>query len=142
MIKKAKNILSLNSDEVFDFFMKSEQFHGFELPEYFDFGEVLTYVKKSIGNKPYEDCLSDVLPDDLPDVNLDILLNKDGLYAIRPLTLANPFLYYFLAREICSKPSWEAPKYHLHPRQETQEVALHHASLPTGVGEQRGTALE
>ncbi len=108
MIKKAKNILSLNSDEVFDFFMKSEQFHGFELPEYFDFSEVLTYVKKSIGNKPYEDCLSDVLPDDLPDVNLDILLNNDGLYAIRPLTLANPFLYYFLAREICSKPSWEA----------------------------------
>lgn len=27
-----KNILSLSSNEALDYFMKSEQFHGFELP--------------------------------------------------------------------------------------------------------------
>ena len=73
--------------------MKSEQFHGFELPEYFDFDKVLSFVRKSIGSKSYEDCLTAVFPDDLPNVNLDILLNKDGHYAVRPLVLANPFLY-------------------------------------------------
>ena len=33
-----------------DFFMKSEQYHGFELPEYFTFDEVLKYVRETIGN--------------------------------------------------------------------------------------------
>ena len=103
-----KNILTLSSTDALDFFMKSEQFHGFELPEYFDFDKVLKYVKQTIGDKPYEECLTDILPDDIPNVNLDILLNKDGHYAVRPLILANPFLYYFLAREICCPSGWEA----------------------------------
>lgn len=41
----AKNILTLNSQEAMDFFMKSEQYHGFELPEYFTFDQVLRYVR-------------------------------------------------------------------------------------------------
>ena len=69
MIKKAKNILSLKSNEVLDFFMKSEQYHGFELPEYFDFDKVLLYVRESIGEKLYDECLTDIRPDDLPNVN-------------------------------------------------------------------------
>ena len=40
-----KNILTLNSREAMDFFMKSEQYHGFELPEYFTFDQVLRYVR-------------------------------------------------------------------------------------------------
>lgn len=108
MSKIAKNILSLTSNEALDFFLKSEQYHGFELPEYFKFNKVLEYVRKSIGDKKYEDCLTDVCPDSLPNVNLDILLNKDGHYAVRPLILANPFLYYFLAREVCCPSGWDA----------------------------------
>lgn len=108
MNNKVNNILSLTSDEVLDFFMKSEQYHGFELPEYFDFDKVLAYVKESIGDKQYGDCLTDELPDNLPNVNLDILLNKDGHYAVRPLILANPFLYYFMVRELCCKSGWMA----------------------------------
>lgn len=34
MSNEAKNILALNHEEAMDFFMKSEQYHGFELPEY------------------------------------------------------------------------------------------------------------
>ncbi len=41
MAKTAKNILSLSHEEAMEFFMKSEQYHGFELPEYFTFDEVL-----------------------------------------------------------------------------------------------------
>ena len=105
---KYKNILSLTSKDALDFFMKSEQFHSFELPEYFNFDKVLAFVKSSIGNKKYESCLTDVIPDNLSDVNLEILLNKDGRYAVRPLVIANPFLYYFLAREICNPTGWDA----------------------------------
>ena len=37
MTEKTKNILSFNHKEAMDFFLKSEQYHGFELPEYFVF---------------------------------------------------------------------------------------------------------
>ena len=107
MNKKFKNILILKSKEAMDFFLKSEQFHGFELPEYFNFDKVLKAVAKSVGSKSYDECLSDVSPDELTDVNLDILLNKDGRYAVRPIILANPFLYYFLVREVCNPKGWQ-----------------------------------
>ncbi len=42
MAKTTKNILSLNHEEVMDFFMKSEQYHGFELKEYFTFDDCCT----------------------------------------------------------------------------------------------------
>ena len=48
MAKIAKNILSLNHEEAMDFFMKSEQYHGFELPVYFTFDGVLRYVQDII----------------------------------------------------------------------------------------------
>ncbi len=106
-----KNILSLNHQEAMDFFLKSEQYHGFELPEYFVFDELLQSVKKTVGDTPYEECLQEgKSPKQLGDVNLDILLNKDGHYAVRPIILANPFLYYFLVREICNEQSWAVIK--------------------------------
>lgn len=110
-MQNAKNILSFDFKEAMDFFLKSEQYHGFELPEYFVFDELLQAVKNTIADTPYEMCLQKgVLPEQMPDINLDILLNKDGHYAVRPIILANPFLYYFLVREICSKQSWKAVK--------------------------------
>ena len=111
MSKTAKSILSLNHKEAMNFFMKSEQYHGFELPEYFTFDEVLKYVRETIGDAPYEECVQDgLLPDELSDVNLDILLNKDGRYAVRPIMLANPFLYFFLVREVCCEENWSQVK--------------------------------
>lgn len=111
MTEKTKNILSFSHKEAMDFFLKSEQYHGFELPEYFVFDDLLQRVKNAVGDTPYEKCLNEeTSPEQLSDVNLDILLNKDGRYAVRPIILANPFLYYFLVREICNERSWTAIK--------------------------------
>lgn len=110
-MQMAKNILSLDADEVMDFFMKSEQYHGFELPEYFVLDEVLAHEAEKVADKTYEDCLQKGKdPESMSDVNLDILLNKDGRYAVRPIVLANPYLYYFLVREVCSKENWTTIK--------------------------------
>ena len=107
MANKTKNVLSLDAKDAMDFFLKSEQYHGFELPAYFVIDELLQNVKEIIGDLPYEECLQDgISPENLSDVNLDILLNKDGNYAVRPIILANPFLYYFLVREICNEQAW------------------------------------
>ena len=103
---KAKNILSLNAKDAFDFFMKTERYYTFELPEYFDFLPVLDFVKERVGDGEYETCLSSD-PCELTDVSLDVLLNKDGKYGIRPLALVNPYLYYFLVRDMCSENSWQ-----------------------------------
>ena len=108
---KTKNILSLDYNEALDFFMKSEQYHGFELPEYFTFDQVLRYVRETIGVTSYEECVQENISlEELSDVNLDILLNKDGRYAVRPIMLANPFLYYFLVREVCIDENWAIVK--------------------------------
>lgn len=107
MAYETKNVLSLDSKDAMDFFLKSEQYHGFELPEYFVFDELLQNVKRIVEDTPYEECLQNgISPENLSNVNLDILLNKDGHYAVRPIVLANPFLYYFLVREICNEQSW------------------------------------
>ena len=107
MANETKNVLSLESKEAMDFFLKSEQYHGFELPEYFVFDELLQNIKEVVEDKPYEDCLQDgISPENLSDVNLDILLNKDGRYGVLPIILANHYLYFFLVREICNEQSW------------------------------------
>ncbi len=103
---KSVSILTLSADEALDFLMKSEHYHGFELPEYFVFDDVLQYVRQTIADKDYAECLNSA-PEDSDNVNLDIILNKDGKYGIRPLVLANPFLYYFLVRELCNHANWE-----------------------------------
>lgn len=57
MDEKTKNILSLNHKETMDFFLKSEQYHGFELPEYFVFDELLQNLKETVGDALYAECL-------------------------------------------------------------------------------------
>ena len=61
MEKTAKNILTLDHEEAMDFFMKSEQYHGFELPEYFTFDEVLTSVCDVVRTTLYEKYLIEVI---------------------------------------------------------------------------------
>jgi hypothetical protein len=102
----AKTILQLNNREASSFLMKPEQYCTSELPEYFDFSKVLEYAKKSLGNRQLESCKTNVTPDSLSGVSLEILTNKDGKYGVRPLTLPNPFLYTFLVNVICKKHAW------------------------------------
>ena len=79
-----KNILTLNSREAMDFFMKSEQYHGFELPEYFTFDQVLRYVRETIGVSSYEECVQEIISrmiDSLDDMDekrsiIDLVYHK------------------------------------------------------------------
>ncbi len=107
--KKAKTlpITALEAKEAFAFLMSHDRYCTTELPEYFDFNGVLEYAATAIGVKNLDEVVaSGVCPESLHDVNLDVITNKDGKYGVRPLTLANPFLYYMLARDICSEQSW------------------------------------
>lgn len=105
-----KNILSLSASEAMAFLMKPENYQSFELPEYFDFTHILQFTRERVGDARYEDCVSETDVASLADANFELLLNKDGKYGVRPLTLVNPYLYYFLCREVCEESHWTAIK--------------------------------
>ncbi|MEG2600024.1 MAG: RNA-directed DNA polymerase [Muribaculaceae bacterium] len=105
---KATPITKLNGTDALEFLMGTDRYCTYELPEYFDFSGVLYYAKESIGAKSLDECVNDETSlADFDEVNLDIITNKDGRYGVRPLTLANPFLYYMLARDICNEDTWQ-----------------------------------
>ncbi len=98
----------LNNKNALEYFLGMDQYWTTELPEYFTFEPVLNYAKRVIGDKTLDQCLAtNADPMTCVGVNLDVITNKDGRYAVRPLTLANPFLYYMLARDICSETAWK-----------------------------------
>lgn len=108
---KSVRIIELSSKDALDALMSNDFYCTTELPEYFDFSGVLKYAMDNIEDKSLDECVSDdCQPEMVHGVNLDVITNKDGRYAVRPLTLANPFLYYMLARDICSDKSWAAIK--------------------------------
>lgn len=105
---KVKTIFELSADEALDFLMQNDQYVTTEMPEYLDFDPVLTFAREHIADTPIDKCVKDVTPEDMAEANYDIMLNKDGRYAVRVLSLSNPFLYYLLAREICTPEHWAA----------------------------------
>ena len=78
------------------------------MPEYLNFDPVLAFAREHIADTSIDKCLKDINPENMSDANYDIMLNKDGRYAVRVLSLSNPFLYYLLAREICTPEHWAA----------------------------------
>lgn len=105
---KVKTIFELSADEALDFLMQNDQYVTTEMPEYLDFDPVLTFAREHIADTPIDKCVKNVTPEDMAEANYDIMLNKDGRYAVRVLSLSNPFLYYMLAREICTPEHWAA----------------------------------
>lgn len=109
--KNSVRIIELSSKDALDALMSNDFYCTTELPEYFDFSSVLKYAAESIGDRSLNECINgNCQPESLHGVNLDVITNKDGRYAVRPLTLANPFLYYMLARDICSEQAWTVIK--------------------------------
>lgn len=106
--KNAKKVIELSADEALDFLMQNDQYVTTEMPEYLDFNPVLTFAREHIADTSIDKCVKDVTPEDMAEANYDIMLNKDGKYAVRVLSLSNPFLYYMLAREICTPEHWAA----------------------------------
>lgn len=104
-----KLFFDLTADEAKALLMTSAHYHNFELPEYFNFDNVLNHVQNTVGDRPYTECLHQSIDiNRCHGVNIDILLNKDGHYAVRPLTLCNPYLYYFMVRTLCTPEAWQS----------------------------------
>lgn len=105
---KVKTIFDLSADEALDFLMQNDRYVTTEMPEYLNFDPILAFAREHIADTSIDKCLKDINPENISDANYDIMLNKDGRYAVRVLSLSNPFLYYLLAREICTPEHWAA----------------------------------
>lgn len=80
-------IIELPNKDALDALMSNDFYCTTELPEYFDFSSVLKYAAESVGDKSLNECINgDCQPESLHGVNLDVITNKDGRYAVRPLT--------------------------------------------------------
>lgn len=98
------NILDLKANEAYDYLMASENYCTTEMPEYLDFSPVLKHARNAIGTVAINS-ISEAASSQT-DVNLCVLTNKDGGYGVRPLTLANPYLYAMMVRDICNEETW------------------------------------
>lgn len=105
---KVKTIFDLSADEALDFLMQNDRYVTTEMPEYLNFDPVLAFAREHIADTSIDKCMKDINPENMSDANYGIMLNKDGRYAVRVLSLSNPFLYYLLAREICTPEHWAA----------------------------------
>ena len=97
------HIFELSSQEAHDYLMASENYCTTELPEFIDFSPVL-----KCGEKIKDIDILDVATaaKRQEDVNLCILSNKDGGFGVRPLTLANPFLYAMMVKDMRKEENW------------------------------------
>lgn len=104
-----KTVLELSTTKALNYFLKSSNYSSIDFPIYFNFNKILKFVKTKIGSKDFSACLKEKgkLPSYYDHVSYHFLMNKDGRYAYRPLQLVNPYLYYFLVREITKKTNWE-----------------------------------
>ena len=106
-----KSILELDNNKALDYFMSAENYFTLNLPQYITFQPMLDFVRNVIDNKLYKECrFGTCHASDFDDVNYKLLSNKDSNYSYRPLTIANPYLYYFTVKLITERDNWEIIK--------------------------------
>lgn len=100
------NILELSSQKAHDFLMASENYCTTELPEYIDFSPVLKCADEKVKDIDILSVATEAAEQE--GVNLCVLSNKDGGYGVRPLTLANPYLYAMMVQDVCNEENWQS----------------------------------
>ena len=101
------NCLDLNNNEAKIYFLKDSSYHNFQLPDYFDFSDLLEKVYNEIKNyKNIKECFSKK-PTDFDDVNYVLRHNKNWKYSWRKFELIHPFLYTALVALITEPENWK-----------------------------------
>lgn len=112
-----KKILDLSHVEAKKFFLKQESYVSIDLPSYFSFKSLVQKVSRKLSNGSVRDYYYKEetrqkahCPQKSEGVNYDLLSNKDGEYAWRPLQIIHPFLYVDLVNEITKEANWQTIK--------------------------------
>lgn len=108
-----KTVLELDHQQARSFFLDTKSYVNFDLPEYFDFTDILSAVSSKLGKQRINYFFAkdgnnkQINPKDLYDVNKQILGNKDGELAWRPFEIVHPALYVALVHLITEETNWQ-----------------------------------
>jgi hypothetical protein len=102
---KKRSILDLPSDEARVFFLKEDSYNNLDLPPYFRFSNLLDELDAFLSGKTLSD-LQSKKPKDCDGINYQLVNNKDGKYAWRPMDLIHPILYVSLVHKITGQENW------------------------------------
>ena len=101
IMETSDNVLSLSHNEARDFFLQHDNFCNIDLPKYFSFTSILTFLR----NRNI-DAIRTTNARNYSDVNYTLFCNKDGKYAWRPTQILNPVIYVKLVNLITEENNW------------------------------------
>ncbi|WP_296685858.1 RNA-directed DNA polymerase [Flavobacterium sp.] len=115
-----RRILELNNTEARAYFLKTESYFNFDLPQYFVFQNIINQVSAQLTGRRLSDFLGtfttpagqvkSTYPSDFENVNYSFLNNKDGKFAWRPFQLIHPALYVSLVHNMTEEANWNLIK--------------------------------
>lgn len=100
-----QSLLDMTNVQARTFLLKAESYCTVDFPDYLQFGGILTTVANLLRTTSLADMQKES-PRKHEGVNYDMLSNKDGRHAWRPLQLIHPALYVSLVSEITKKDHW------------------------------------
>lgn len=107
-----KRVVELSGEEAKKHFLKGCSYFNADFPDYISFKPILTGVE-SVLDGGYYTALKLKKPEEFPNVNYNLLSNKDGRFAWRPLELMHPAIYVSLVNLICEPNNWALIVQHL-----------------------------
>lgn len=126
--KPPKRLIDISAPKARDFLLEGKQYCSFDLPEYFTLDALLQAVRDLVGEVAVDTCLK--LDADYSAVSHTLVSNKDGAYAMRPLTLTHPVLYYLLVRELTEAKAWSQIRRAIRRQEKAVETHILVASTP------------
>ena len=102
------SVLDMDNVSAENFFLKGNNYCNLDIPEYYEFDLLLQDIKKKLNGKKLSDFNdSNIMVENLDDVNYKIMNNKDGKYAWRPFEIIHPALYVQLVKNITNPDNWD-----------------------------------
>lgn len=106
MDKKSISVLKLNNAEAKEFFLQDNIYSRFNLPEYFNFHDLLCKLFKEMENKDIKEEFWS-FPNSCESVNYTLLYSKDGKNSFRERELIHPLIYVSLVKLLTEKKNWQ-----------------------------------
>lgn len=105
-----KKVINMSKNEARKFFLKRESYFNLELPEYFNFENILNQILNQVGNVSNFNQFKCGNPREYESVNYKMLCNKDGKYEWRPFEIIHPLKYVELVNVITDEDNWSTIK--------------------------------
>lgn len=101
-----KKIIDMSADDAKKYFLKSSSYFNMNLPEYFDFSDLLDDVESKMNGNALPQLWNNK-PDLYDNVNYKFNQNKDGKYAWRMFQIIHPAIYIDIVNTITEPNNWK-----------------------------------